>query len=331
MDFNLDTDEYWTKTMILSKLSQEEIFERYLWIKIRYRKQYVNPMRDDKTETASFYWKGDKLYFHDFYAGFFDCFDVAMWSNGKTFAKNGFSDTLQIIAEDFNLKEKSKQIILKIEPVKIEPTQLLIKRLKHFTKAQLKFWNDHAYVTEEELIEAKIYPLDKLWFKRTGSDKLIYSYSDDDIGFAYHLASGFNYQCYFPFRKKGQMRFAQNTNEILHFFNSLKGGDFCVVTKSRKDAFFMRKFGLNDTFALMHEGQTLTKEQLKHIDSMYPLKFSLMDNDTAGKKASLKLKQQGFIPLLFPKDEPKDFSDNLKLYKQHSMLDLINDLKQQFL
>jgi hypothetical protein len=58
----------------------------------------------------------------------------------------------------------------------------------------------------------------------------------------------------------------------------------------------------------------------------FKFQFTLFDNDTAGKKASITYKKDyNTIPLLFPKGEPKDFSDNLLKYGERDVNDMMID------
>ena len=59
--------------------------------------------------------------------------------------------------------------------------------------------------------------------------------------------------------------------------------------------------------------------------------FTLFDNDWKGRHSTyLWHKKYNTIPLLFPKDEPKDYSDNIVKYGIDDMFEQISYYKSYF-
>ena len=85
--------------------------------------------------------------------------------------------------------------------------------------------------------------------------------------------------------------------------------DYIVITKSKKDSFFLKMLGVNCCY-VVSESIILTEEVFKKLN--YKKVFTLFDNDYPGKRLSVQYKHiHKTIPLLFPKDMKKDVSDNL--------------------
>ena len=96
--FNLTSTTNITKEFILSKVSEEEIFEHY-GIKVQ-KGLFCSKLRVDKRPTVSFYRnKSGRLIMHDFGdSSFIDCFAYV-----QLLFNTSYYMALQIIANDFNL------------------------------------------------------------------------------------------------------------------------------------------------------------------------------------------------------------------------------------
>jgi len=88
-----------TKEMILQKVSEEQLMEHYLGIRVQ-KGLVKSPLRNDKNPTCSFYRnKAGKLIFKDFGSDFCgDFITVVMHQFNCSFYK-----ALQIVANDFNI------------------------------------------------------------------------------------------------------------------------------------------------------------------------------------------------------------------------------------
>jgi hypothetical protein len=86
----------------------------------------------------------------------------------------------------------------------------------------------------------------------------------------------------------------------------------------------MRLLNIN-CIGVLSETIRLDADAISCIEK-FKFQFTLFDNDTAGKKASITYKKDyNTIPLLFPKGEPKDFSDNLLKYGERDVNDMMID------
>ncbi len=309
-----------TKKYILSHISEEDIFEKYLGIKVVYNKLIRNPLRDDKSPTASFKFVNDRIQFRDWSEPFSrDCFNIV-----EFIYKCNYYKALEIIASHFNLTNIpiGDLPILSIQEAReksVSKTELRIKS-RPFNKRDIEWWNQF-HIPISQLEKFNVVAISHYWIN--GKESKVYG-----LAYAY-LFGGYDYKLYFPENK--MCRFIQNRADILQGYNNLpEYGNHCVITKSYKDVIALDMFGIISV-APMSETVLPTTEQYSDLYNRFDEMFYLGDNDYRGLRATINFKQTfGLQPLVFPKDEPKDFTDNLKVYGVNTMSDIIEDLKNQY-
>lgn len=332
IDFNnYITKETLTKEFILTYITEEQIFCRFFPLNnIKFDKLYKNPLRSDDDEGCSFFYSNkvpQRLYFNDFAWRIFDCFTFV-----SELYKKDYHHTLLIIAKEFKLLESDINYqSIQIQQQTKEKQEKIIKVLrKNYTKQDLDFW--HKYdktITKEDLQKANIYSLDIAWI----NDKKIYQYknSEKDVAFFYHLQKGFHYQLYNPngFYNTKHLKFFSSSNDYIIGWETIDWNcEYLLIGKAKKEHFLMKRFGIN-CICIMTENKILFDEVIFTLKDF--LLFTLFDNDYAGKIATAKYKKLfGTIPLLFPKEEEKDFSDNLEIYGKNYIIDYITEIKQNF-
>lgn len=315
-----------TKEFILRKISEEDIFFKYLGIKPSLDIPFRNPLRNDKTADCWFYIDSRKvLKFKDFAQGWnWDCFNVVQILHGQC----SFGKALYIIAEDFellgNISKSEPRIISTIsdiEKIPKEKTTLEIQ-IRKFNKVDAEYWKKY-YIDSKMLKFYHVYPVEKAWKNQS----LCYFYRDTDPCYAYWFGKDINgideFKFYFPFRK--EMRFIQNISpSVLQGYNQLpKTGNTLFITKSMKDVIAMRMFGLRSV-APVSETVMLTPQQYQDLSKRFENILSLTDNDKSGNKLSIKLRKEYNIqPLKFSLEDKKDFTDNLIEYGYQYMIDYI--------
>lgn len=307
------------KQTILELVTQEDIFERYLGIKVDLDYAVRNPLRDDINPTCAFKWIGDKLYFRDWTEPKSkDCFDIV-----KQIYQCNFQQAIDIVAKDFGLLDGN------INPVKVvrnptprQPANIQLKRQK-FTKTCIAYWLSQG-IHEETLIKFNVTSVQSIWIR----GNKVYDWSSRDIAFAYQFTDTL-IKIYFPFRKKGQIRFFNTDNTVLEGYSLLPPtGDLLLITKSYKDTMALYEYGITSV-APASEAITMNPLIVNILYTRFPTIYSLMDNDWPGRRAAIRLKQEhGIPPLIFPVGEPKDFTDNYKKYGNLYMLDTIEHTKQ---
>lgn len=330
--FELETNI--TKEFILSKVSQEQIFEHY-GISVK-KGLFCSPsiIRVDKQPTCSFYKnnKGDLIY-KDFAGPSFNVFSLVMFLFNCSYYK-----ALKIIANDFNLVSFPK---IEKNIAKIEYTGTIIKEtekskitveIKDFTEKELEWWNSFG-ISLKTLEKFKVYSIKSIFLNGNYFD------SSTEKTPVYGYFGGFDsngdelWRLYFPTKRK--FRFLSNWSKSLIQGSKQipKNGDFIVITKSLKDVMALWEFGII-AVAPNSENLFLTEKQYAKLKLNFKKVFLLYDLDLAGIKASKRIRKEfPDIQILFMpyKSKCKDFSDYVKKHKTTTVFKLIDKAKEYYL
>ncbi len=310
-----------SKDFILARISESDIFLKYLGIEPVDRGSFTNPLRStDDTPGCNFYinpqgrWK-----FSDRAGGYdWDCFNVVEHSYGLT-----FKEALIRIAVDFNVIQgnASTIYITNKERVKRKPLELRIKR-RNWTKRDYKLWQ---YLTPERLEFFQVSPILQAWISdEAGLLKMAYGHKDTDPGFAYHFG-GYDYKLYFPLRSKGKHLHVRS--DIVQGYQQLpETGDNLLYTKSYKDVMYIDLFSQEfDLYSVapMSETVVVHPDIFTDLYNRFDNQGTLFDFDRAGIRLMQKYKEgyglqpymfgMEFRTALFGKQPLKDFSDHVKI------------------
>lgn len=324
-----------TKEFVLSRITEEDVFLKYMNIYPSLTGRYKSPLRNDSNAGCNFYRDSrGVLKFRDpAYRINIDCFNLVSLVAPEA---NSYGLVLKKIAEDFKLYEKEIDYSILTnweEAVQIASKKLTIIQVKRkeFTKEELLWWQEQG-VYKEVLNFYKANSIQILWL----NGNIIYSYSRKDPCYVYHFGE-YLYKAYFPNRVS--YRFLQNIGKsMLEGYDQLpETGLFIVITNSLKCSMCMYSFDI--PAGNPPSESTLLEEVLMiELQSRFTYVFTLFDRwkngktDKAGAHMSwLMRKKYGTIPLMFDKDEPKDFCDNYKKYGTSYMSELINEIKEQLL
>lgn len=329
--FKINENQTLTIKYILSKVTEHEIFERYLGIKPDLKKVYTNPLRSDDDAGCNFYISrsNGRLYFKDYSYGYhWDCFNIVQLVNQGCDIK----EALRIVATDFDIishfdtKKTTTQI--PINQVKLEAPEYLIKR-RPFNKKDLAFWKE-SFITEELLNRFYVYAVQTAWSKTSIETKVIYEHKFNYPCYAFYLGEE-ELKLYLPFNQKPYPRFFHSRKDTLQGYYLLpEQGDNLVWTKSYKDVIAIS--GIFNIPAIATQSENVLPRMLDFTElyNRFDNHYSLYDNDRAGKRATVKLKNTYPIkPLLFPNTMQKDFTDNLKVIGIDKMWSLINKIKNE--
>lgn len=320
-----------TKEDILKEVSEIDIFNYYLkeyYISVDFDKRYVSPFRNDKKPDCSFgYSKKGTLVFNDWAYNMYNCFDIVMKKYNINFGKairKIEADIPHIKRKDFDVS--GIKINVTNKPSKInEENPIRIKR-KLFSKNDLKFWNiEGLNITPNLLQKNKIYSIECYWVNNV-------HFRVNNIGFAYHWED-FNYEIYLPYNDGIlKPRFLISPKLIIGDEEFLpETGNHLVITKSKKDAFYLRLLGVNAIF-IVREKMIIDEFTMTLFQVRFKNVFTLFDNDLTGITLTNKYyKKYNTIPLYFSRLEyKKDFTDNLKFFGVQCMLELIEEIKEQY-
>lgn len=324
------------KEYILSRVSQEEIFEYYLNVDVQTSKHIRSPLRKDKHPTCNFSYHGVKLYFMDWalFDSPKDCFNIVMYMYDLD-----FWDALDKIAADFNLVEKDVDPQLNFEyeasqndpEDKSTPTIIEVKR-QDFTSTDAEYLSQYE-ITKETCEYYKVFSLKQIWLNR---DR-IYFYSKDDPALGYYFGTKDGIQMWkVYFYKRDRFRFICNTNRPQGYPQLPDGGKYCVITKSLKDVMSLYEFNI-PSVAPQNETQLPNERLINDLQSKFKHLFSLYDFDRTGVATANELYRQYEIPRLFLTNGrfgsvdygAKDFSDFVALNDNKDVKELIQQIKDE--
>jgi len=277
-----------TKEYILSRTSQEEIFERYLGIPVEYKIMFKSPFREDRNPTCNFKkHQSGVITFKDWAGHFYgDCFNVVELIFNCSYYK-----ALDRIAIDFNLKDGEVVEIIDFKKLSIPQEIRVIKiKKKAYKDSDLEYWNSFG-ISIKTLNNYKVVPVEYAWL----DDKIIYSHKEKDPCYAYKF--GKEYKLYFPMRTK--YRFL-NTYKGLQGYDQLpEWDDLIIITKSLKDVMLLNQFDIS-AIAPSSEACILTELEFEDISSRTDNLLSMYDCDRTGLHSMWQMRKiYGIKPVIF--------------------------------
>ena len=332
-------DSYITKDFVLSRLSDQQIIEYYLNIKLAYSNLISSPFREDKNPSFGIKYNGSKFTAKDFSTReTFDCFAIVQKLYGCS-----FQEALRIISNDFNLIKSSKIELTEIDT--LPRNRSITKNKKNvitieeqpFTKVDLEYWS--LYGIDEDTIKLfNVKSCKYVWL----NGSLCRIYNSKNPVYAYQFNKDYKIYCPLTNNKKTKWLFSGNQNDIEGYnqfitnvfmpemFNYEKSClDTIVITKSLKDVMCLYKLGYQ-AISLQGETNPLTTElyfKLKRrgIKNIYVF----LDNDNAGKQSTSKMVDcfTALKPIFVPEEYgAKDISDYISLFGLKEAKVLIDSL-----
>ena len=324
--FELEVTPRITKELILSKYSQETLFEHYLGVPVK-KGLFCSPsiIRVDKTPTCSFYKdKNGNLKYKDFAGPTFDCVGCVMYLFNCSYYK-----ALRIIANDFGLiiseniqKNPPKMAYTGVELEKTEKARIQVE-IKEFSPEELKWWNSFG-ISKNTLKKFKVYSIKSVflngnYFMSSSESCPIYGYYGGENSDGDEL-----WRLYMPTKKR--YRFLSNwRSTIIQGSKQLpKSGEFIVITKSLKDVMSLYEFGIT-AIAPNSENIFLTEAQYNKLRLRFKDIYLLYDRDLPGVRSANKIRKKfkDIHVLLTPK--VKDFTDYVKKYGTLKTCNLIEE------
>jgi len=319
-----------TKDFILSSLSQEQIFEKYLGISVEYNKLQRSGLRKDPKPSVAF----KKMIGGDIICSDFgdarikgDCFNLV-----AAIHRCEYKDTYKIIANDFNIidtqitpqsiKKIYKSEILKDSKEK-EVVPIQIKK-REWSKQDIDFWRQYG-ISLKTLRKFNVFPISHYWY----NDNIRTCRS---MSFAYFFYT-FCYKIYSPLEKV--YRFINNSTRIQGYGQLPDKGELLIITKSLKDVMVLYEFGITSV-SLQAEGNMLNQEYYDDLSSRFDKIISFYDYDYQGISGSGNLKRRYGIPRIMlsngkynTKDYgAKDISDYYLAFGKEKTQLLINKFKE---
>jgi hypothetical protein len=283
-----------SKESILLTVSQEQIFQLVFGFLPQDSQYTTSPLRGevDKTPNCWFsYHINGVLYFVDFAATAIrvhsDCFNVVQ----DFFKLPSFYSTLDFIYNTLIKGKKSlvDTVVQKQETKIIEQEKVkIIIEARPFNLYDKAYWSQYE-ITKEQLIEDKVFSVNKFYALNTKKGHIISSCQD--LAYSYNDFPDGKKKLYFP-NRVGKGRFLTNcSKDDVGGINSLPPyGKQLIVTKSLKDYRVLKNNGKNVVW-FQNEGMMPTDKIMNRLVKDFVNIIVWFDNDQAGLTASEKVKQ----------------------------------------
>lgn len=328
MNFSLAEKPKLSKELILSSLSEEQIFCFYIGLEVKTKKLFRSKLRNDKNPTCSIYRnKLGTLIYKDFATGqSLDCFSYVM-----ELFKCDYYSALGIIANDFNLISNSSyiknrgKIISKNFKIKEKEFSKIQIEAQDFTDLELKWWLKYG-ITLEILKKYNVYSCKHVFL----NGQLIAKSQQHCPIFGYY---GKKYQgnelwkIYFPKRKEYRFMGNYPSKKMQGYEQLPKSGKICVITKSQKDCMTLYSLGIP---ACAPNSETVIPNEhiINDLKSRFKYIICLWDNDYTGISFLNKFRHKypDLIYTWIPRSlKSKDISDFYKEYGKKKTVELINN------
>ena len=330
---NIEPNVLWTKEKILDNVSQEQIIEYYLNVKVQYKKSFKSPLRTDENPTCTFKRTDNNVILFRDWADTKakDCFGIV-----QDMFHVDFKTALQIIARDMNLTTAEPSITKKYrkeefhsnKPVYSEKSIIKVKT-KKFTEIDKEYLSSY-HITKEITNHYNVFGIYTVWL----NGKLVYVYDENNPAIAYYFgkdnAGNDKWKIYYY--KNRKFRFIGNTNRINGWIQIPKKGRFLVITKSMKDVMCLSRFSI-PAVSMQAETQIPYDYIIEELQSRYDEIFTLFDFDLTGVRSANKIRKlYGIKPLFLTNGRfgsrdfgYKDFSDYLQANGIESAYELISE------
>jgi len=303
------SDDHLHKDVILSKITEYDIFVYYCPNFKQLGKQFRSDLRDDKSPTVSIIPYNGKLLYKDFGSDHsFNCFDYVAAKYNCT-----FYDALRIIDNDFNLNLSSKNEEIKFTMgcmgrkynKTIEQKKLVIirKKRRKWDIKDAKFWKKY-FISKNILTKFVVEPIDYYWINNNRFK----------CSLSYAFKLGNKYKIYSPY---DEVKWISNTTtkDIQGWKQLPSKGEIVILTSSLKDVMCLYNMGF-PAIALQSEMQMPSQKLMDTLNERFNKVVILYDNDfenpnNPGQTMANKICKHFVVKNIYiPEDyQVKDISD----------------------
>ena len=315
------------KATILEYVKQEEIFSFYLKEDVNTIDKYRNITRKGDEHPSCFFRYSEKtkvLHFYDKADVNLDCFSFVQ----KLF-KISYRKALVKIYEDIviGLNKEKLPIDDSDEEGEFESkknTNTLKIKSRDFSKWELKKWIKGGIdVTQKKLNDFGIYATETIWENNYVLDNLKNTFT--------YIEYGTVTQVYFPLAKNtNRRRFISVLSHLGNLNNIPVKGELLVITKSKKDCFYLSLFGIPSVY-IMNESITLESSLFEKLKQRFPHIVFLFDNDRAGKRCAVRHRQKYNKEVFVFVPKGKDFTEYLDIEGFEIIDQNIKEWKKKFM
>tara|TARA_Y100001963_G_scaffold64216_1_gene89545 strand:- start:281 stop:1267 length:987 start_codon:yes stop_codon:yes gene_type:complete len=261
--------------VILSKITEYDIFMYYCPNFKELGKKFCSELREDKTPTASIIlWNGNLLY-KDF--GHpdhtFNCFSYVQFKYNCTFI-----EALKIIDCDFNLNLNNKKTetlftmgylgYSRKQPKLIEKPTIIKKKKRSWNKEDANFWRKYL-VSKKILIMFAVEPISYFWVNNN-------RFTCKSISYAFKFKN--RYKIYSPYEEKNKWLSNTKKTDVQGYDQLPNKGERLIITSSLKDVMCLHVAGYN-SIAMQSEMQIPDEKLISELKERFNTIEILYDND----------------------------------------------------
>lgn len=315
-----------TKEDLLSKLSEQSIYEYYLGNNIKQGKLYRCPFHEDRTPSMGFKIMDDNNLI-------FNCFSCGSKGNIINFVSKlynlTYKETLNKIKEDMLVGNTIRSSPTTSSNFTKSSSKLYIVK-QNFNIIDFNYWKQY-YITLDLLNKYNISACKQVFLKRSDTIELIVEYKKDNPAYCYTIDG--TYKIYRPLSptKSGKWYNTTGHYNIQGLAQLPSSGDLLFITSSMKDLLVLKVLGY-DAIALGGEGNDIPIKVLDYLFACFKEIIIFYDNDEAGIKYAEKFSTKYNLRFIYiPSDfyttsNIKDISDYIKTYGINSTKELIKEL-----
>lgn len=318
---------YITENELLSKLSEEQIANRYIKNFKTIGKAFNSEFRKDNSPSCFVFLNNGRLKYKDFGNPFFSTM-ISMieyvsykYNEPIQASLNRISKDFGIISDGKSYSDEKKIGIYNHKEKIISSSSLKIEiKKREWTKEDIKYWRQY-YIPIEMLERNNICSISNYWLFKDNKQILSIELSKTHPSFSYNYywnENIFRRKIYRPYSK--EYKWISNTDYTIvqNYLNIPKFGDLLFIQSSYKDCMVMELLGYY-AIAPNAEGVWLAKNYWEKIKTRWDKIVIFGNNDWEktnnpgliyAKKHSEKYK----IPYIVnPYKEPSDISDYVKI------------------
>lgn len=317
------------KEFILSKISEKEIFDRYVNQPYKFGELLKSNLRNnDDTNSLNIFIRNNELRYKDFGHSYGNCFEYV-----KNLYRCEYKKALEIIASDFNIVPG---LITNSEP---KPNHIVAEDFMAFQKTIIpvkrgwklldkEYWTDRYYIPLTMLIDYNIFAANYVYLKNRPDNMFIWGHHiDDNPIYCYQIDNVFKVYRPLSQDKRGKWLSTTKENDIQGIKQLPKKGELLIITSSMKDVLVLKVLGY-DAIALGGEGNNIPDKILDYLYACYDNIIIFYDNDEPGLRYAAQTAENissSYIHIPTEYKE-KDISDFIDTYRIEETVKLMNKL-----
>ena len=321
------SDDHLHSDVILSKITEYDIFMYYCPNFKEIRKKFNSDIREDNSPTVYITMYNGKLLYKDFGNPdhTFDCFNYVKYKYSCSFI-----DALRIIDCDFNLGLASniagKKFTMGIMgyrqkniPILEKPTVIIKKKKRLWSKEDANFWSKYL-VSKKILTKFAVEPISHFWVNNN-------RFTCKSISYAFKFKS--RYKIYSPYEETNKWLSNTNKKDVQGYNQLPIKGERLIITSSLKDVMCLYAAGYH-SIAMQSEMQIPDEKLISELKQRFNTIEILYDNDfnkvnNPGQAMAKKICDlYGFKNICLPEEfKSKDPSDLVSRENNFNKLKII--------